>query len=445
MGRPHLLYTAWSFPPSRAGGVYRALATVNAFAAAGWDVTVLTVPRSVWVESTGADADLEERVAPGVEIIRVPTDVPAFQNDIALWPRGRGRHPELWKLQDLRRDMVLFPEPNYGRWRPALERAAEQVHAAEQVDLAVGTANPHVDFIPGWHLHRRFGVRYVMDYRDAWQLDVFSGERLITAIPPVRWWERRLMADAAEIWFVNDAIRQWHVTEHPSEAAKMRVVANGYEEYGAPLAVPVRAERDRGLVFGYIGTVSDKVPMIPLLEAWRLARVSEPALEGARMRIHGYLGHFGAANTALAAALEAAKADGVEYVGPVEKPRSARRIAVSTRSFWRSAQGGTSRAARSMSTLRPGSRSCQSTTQEMPRRMSSASPRHGLQPLRWSPSTSRRPSSPRRCRRASRRRTSAPRHRNGLASMSATVNSRRGSKSSRPSSSDQSSRTPAER
>lgn len=319
MGRPHLLYTAWSFPPSRAGGVYRALATVNAFAAAGWDVTVLTVPRSVWVESTGADADLEERVAPGVEIIRVPTDVPAFQNDIALWPRGRGRHPELWKLQDLRRDMVLFPEPNYGRWRPALERAAEQVHAAEQVDLAVGTANPHVDFIPGWHLHRRFGVRYVMDYRDAWQLDVFSGERLITAIPPVRWWERRLMADAAEIWFVNDAIRQWHVTEHPSEAAKMRVVANGYEEYGAPLAVPVRAERDRGLVFGYIGTVSDKVPMIPLLEAWRLARVSEPALEGARMRIHGYLGHFGAANTALAAALEAAKADGVEYVGPVGK------------------------------------------------------------------------------------------------------------------------------
>lgn len=114
MGRPHLLYTAWSFPPSRAGGVYRALATVNAFAAAGWDVTVLTVPRSVWVESTGADADLEERVAPGVEIIRVPTDVPAFQNDIALWPRGRGRHPELWKLQDLRRDMVLFPEPTTG-------------------------------------------------------------------------------------------------------------------------------------------------------------------------------------------------------------------------------------------------------------------------------------------------------------------------------------------
>lgn len=64
MTRPHLLYTAWSFPPSRAGGVYRALATVNAFAAAGWDVTVLTVPRNIFLNSTGADFRLEEQVAP---------------------------------------------------------------------------------------------------------------------------------------------------------------------------------------------------------------------------------------------------------------------------------------------------------------------------------------------------------------------------------------------
>lgn len=319
--KPHLLYTAWSFPPSRAGGVYRALATVNAFADAGWDVTVLTVPRAIWVDSTGADPLLEARVQASVRIERIEANVPAFQNDIARWPRGRARHPEFWKLADLRRDILRFPEPNYGRWRPALERASERVHLNHEVDLAIGTANPHVDFIPGWYLHRHFGVRNVMDYRDAWQLDVFSGRKLITAIPEVGRWERRLMSSASEVWFVNDAIRDWHAAEHPDLADRMRVVPNGYDEYDAPLATPIRNGRDQGLVFGYIGTVSDRVPLVELIEGWRVARARDSRLAGARLVIHGYLGHFGGVNPAFQAALDEGRSHGVSFAGPVSKAR----------------------------------------------------------------------------------------------------------------------------
>jgi glycosyltransferase involved in cell wall biosynthesis len=318
-GRPHLLYTAWSFPPSRAGGVYRALATVNAFARAGWDVTVLTVPRRLLEESTGTDELLESRVDPTVRIERIDADVPAFQNDISAWPRRRARHTEVWKLMDLWRDLIHFPEPNYGRWRPQLERAAERIHRAHRVDLAIGTANPHVDFVPGWHLHRTFGVPHVMDYRDAWQLDVFSGRKQITAIPAVGRWERRLMSTAAEVWFVNKAIRDWHAAEHPRSADRMKVVSNGFDEYEAPLAVPVRHGREADLTFGYIGTVSAKVPLVPLLEGWHMARESNADLAGARLNIYGYLGYFGAANASFADALDRARADGVTFMGPVSK------------------------------------------------------------------------------------------------------------------------------
>ena len=220
---------------------------------------------------------------------------------------------------DLWRDLTLFPEPNYGRWRPELERAAERLHRSHRVDLAIGTANPHVDFIPGWHLHRRFGVRHVMDYRDAWQLDVFSGRKQITAIPAVGRWERRMMSTAAEVWFVNEAIREWHVAQHPGLADRMRVVANGYDEYDSPLAVPVRDDREAGLVFGYIGTVSAKVPLVPLLEGWRIAKEANANLAGARLAIYGYLGHFGSANVEFAEALDRARTHGVTFEGPVSK------------------------------------------------------------------------------------------------------------------------------
>ncbi|WEK62703.1 MAG: glycosyltransferase [Candidatus Microbacterium colombiense] len=319
MSRPHLLYTAWSFPPSRAGGVYRAIATVNAFASAGWDVTVLTVPERLFRESTGSDEELARQVAPGVTVVREDPRVPAFQNDITTWPYARARFPELYKLWDLRKDFIRFPEPNYGRWRPGLEKMAERVHAQHPVDLAIGTANPHVDFIPGWHLHRRFGVPYVMDYRDAWQLDVFSGRRLITATPGVRRWEGRLMESAAEIWFVNDAIRDWHAREHPTSAERMRVVANGFDEYREPLQVPVRPERDGGLIFGYIGTITPNVPLDILLAGWRRARRSDARLAGAQLVLRGYIGHFGAGDGLADRLIEDAAADGVRYDGPVGK------------------------------------------------------------------------------------------------------------------------------
>lgn len=316
--RPHLLYTAWSFPPSRAGGVYRALATVNAFAAEGWDVSVLTVPREVFETSTGIDDSLEEQLAPNVEVFRVDPHSTAHLNDLRSWSRFRARNIELWRGIDRMRDLLRFPELAYGRWRPELERAAARIHASRPVDLAIGTANPNVDFAAGAYLSRRFGVPYVMDYRDAWALDVFSGEAVGRWIPGAARIERRLLARATEVWFVNEPIRAWH-SRHFGGAERMHVVANGYDEYDVPLAVPVRPERDAGLVFGYIGTMSDQVPIEPLVRAWRLARESGAVAESARLVIHGYVGHSG---TGLAAdSLAAAATDGVTFQGPVSKSR----------------------------------------------------------------------------------------------------------------------------
>jgi glycosyltransferase involved in cell wall biosynthesis len=274
--------------------------------------------------STGVDEELVGQIDPRIEIVREDPNVPAFQNDIRTWSFTRARFPEAFKLADLRKDFRWFPEPNYGRWRPALEAMAERVHRRHPVDLAMGTANPHVDFIPGWHLHRVHGVPYVMDYRDAWQLDVFSGRRLITATPGVRRWERRLMRSAREIWFVNDGIREWHASEHPESADRMRVVANGFDEYRESLQVPVREDRSSGLVFGYVGTITPNVPLNVLLDGWRRARRAQPLLTDAQLVLRGYIGHFGAADPETMRWIESAGVDGVRYDGPVGKAEIAR-------------------------------------------------------------------------------------------------------------------------
>lgn len=315
---PHLLYVAWGYPPSRGGGVYRALATPNLFARAGWRVTVLTVTRETFEFSTGIDASLEERIDSSIRVERIPFDVPRYQLDLRRWSRWRAAFPELWNTWVVWRDRRGFPEPTYGAWEDDLRAAARRLHADEPVDLVIATANPNVDFAAADELGA-LGVPYVLDYRDAWQLDVFTGRRLAPRGGRVDVLETRLIDRAREIWFVNEPIRRWHQAEHPAAAERMHVVANGFDAELADFSPTVRPDRNAGITMGYIGTISARVPLEELLAGWRIARAKDPLLATSELALHGYLDYFGAPNERWLAVLDRYRDDGVSFRGPVAK------------------------------------------------------------------------------------------------------------------------------
>ena len=317
--RPHLLYIAWGFPPCRSGGVYRALATVNVFAAAGWDVSVITADEATFERFTGADPSLMRQVDPRVTLHRVPFSWPVHETDLRHWSALRVRNPRMWRRLRNRLDRVPFPEISYGPWRRGIEAAARKLHAVKPVDLTMATANPNVDFAPALMLHRRAGVPYVMDYRDAWLLDVFSGDQLHSDTSRPSRWEARLIRNASEVWFVNEPIAQWHRDRYPHAADRIMVVANGYDPQFAPQPRAAVSPADRPLVFGYIGTVSGKVPIAEFLAGWRLARNRCPDLRDAQAHIHGYLGYYATKNQRVLNLLEEYAGDGVSYQGPVSK------------------------------------------------------------------------------------------------------------------------------
>lgn len=316
---PHALYVAWGYPPSRGGGVYRALATSNSLAAHGFRTTVLTADRETFLRFTGADTSLESRIDPAVEVMRVPFTWPALDTDLRNWSLFRVLFPRLWSRWRRWRDTRLFPEVGYGPWKKPLVDAAEQIHRADPVDLVVASANPNVDFAVAGHLHDAHRIPYVMDYRDAWILDVFDGSLLHERDSKPAALERRLLAGAAEIWFVNEPIRAWHQQEHPASADRMYVVANGFDPEFAPtprLRPPVG---ERPLRFGYIGTVSKKVPVAQFAEGWARARARSASMAGAEAQIWGYLGFYSTPDAALSQLVESYAGHGVTYAGPIAK------------------------------------------------------------------------------------------------------------------------------
>jgi len=319
--RPHLLFVVWGFPPCRGSGVYRALATANGFAENGWDVTVLTCEREVFFRYTGADPALEPLVDPRVKVVRIRFDWPALDPDVSHYSAVRALAPRIWAKTRVRRDQVPFPERGYGPWRAQLEKAAERIHQERAVDLTVYTANPNVTGTAAWYLHSRHGVPYVIDYRDAWSLNVFTGARVVKANSRAGRWERRLMESAREAWFVNEPLRAWHAEVYPSTADRMHVVSNGYDAEFAPAAAGTAPTGEAGLTFGYLGTVAGQVPLVPFVEGWRLARERSELMARSRAEFHGYLGHYQAPNPVMQSAIESAADVGVSYAGPVSKTR----------------------------------------------------------------------------------------------------------------------------
>lgn len=322
---PHLLYVAWGFPPCRGGGVYRALATANGFAKAGMRVTVLTADRETFTRYTGADESLESLIDPRICVERVPFAWPMIETDIRRWGPTRAFTPRLWRRTRVKLDRVHFPEVGYGPWARPLSRAALSLHQNDPFDLVVASANPNVDFVPADVLHREAGVPYVMDYRDAWMLDVFDGGLLHGNRSRVARLERRLIAEAEEVWFVNEPIREWHQARYPQAADRMHVVANGYDQGLAPTPHLATPRREQPLRFGYIGTLSTKVPLMQFAAGWRAAVESgDEVMTGARAELHGYLGFYATPHANMMRVIGAASDVGLSYKGPVAKADVAR-------------------------------------------------------------------------------------------------------------------------
>jgi glycosyltransferase involved in cell wall biosynthesis len=324
-----VLYVAFYFPPTRASGVHRAVATANCLAGRGWDVTVATPPREFFERQLrSSDPSMESAVREDVTVERVPlaSHLP-WERDVRRLGRVHRLAPVLaGDVHDgLRR--LTVDEP-YALWVPPLLARAARLHLRRRFDLVIATGNPFASFVAAWALGRALRIPYVLDYRDAWTLELFSERPAFPADHPVWQWERRVLAGAAEAVFVNEPLRRWHQARYPFAADRMTVVPNGWEpellaveqHLSGPRPEPepsAAAAAERPLRFGYVGTLTDQLPLEQFFDGWRRAR-EHPELAGARLDLHGHLGFFPHHAERLAARMPLGS-HGVEYRGPVAK------------------------------------------------------------------------------------------------------------------------------
>lgn len=314
--RPHLLLIAFYYPPSRASGVFRPLAMANYFVAEGWDVTVVTTDRTFFELIDSVDSSLEALIDERVVVERVPFAGRPWQRDVRAFSRFRGNFPTLSDRFAAWRESAVFPD-RYAPWIPGVVAAGLRIHGRTSVDVVMATGNPFAAFGAAAAIGKMAKRPFVLDYRDAWTLNQFTEQPSFSADSPQVRWERRLIADATRVVFVNESQRTWHAQRYPEAADRMMVVENGFDEELLPEAVAT-TRHEGPAVFGYVGTVTEQLPLEEFAAGWLLARAQRPDIT---CRIHGHLGFFPNQRDRILDQLPIGEGTGVTYEGAVTKAK----------------------------------------------------------------------------------------------------------------------------
>jgi glycosyltransferase involved in cell wall biosynthesis len=315
---PRILYLAFFFPPSRSSGVYRARATAGHLAAAGWDVTVYTAPREFFTRYIGSvDPSLEQEADERIKVRRPGMGYFRWERDIRRYGRFRANMPILANAGYNWTQRRFFPE-HYASWIPHVVARALREHARKRFDLVLATGNPFASFAAAYWLHKLTGVPYALDYRDSWTFNQFTEESKYPDGHPAWAWERRTLEKSALTVFVNEGLRGWHAERYPAAADRMSVVPNGWEPEILGRAAYPGPAAGRPLRFGYIGTITEAMPLSVLFDAWRIAR-AHPELADASFELYGHLGFFKQSADPLIDKIPLREDLGVSYRGPLAK------------------------------------------------------------------------------------------------------------------------------
>ena len=131
-----------------------------------------------------------------------------------------------------------FPDQDWGWYWPALKRASE-ILRKEKIDAILSTSPPAIDHVIGLKLKERFGLPWILDFRDPWTENLLAGDR-------PEWYTRfslrleRQCVLASNLVVCNtDHIRRAFERQYPELSHDRFVtITNGFEAVEPPPTIP---------------------------------------------------------------------------------------------------------------------------------------------------------------------------------------------------------------
>lgn len=254
-----VIIIAYHFPPENSVGGLRPFRFFKYLRRQGFECHVITAAP----------------VSKDPEVAALTTSIPD--------PFTAGRHNLGWHTERAIR-RFLIPGVVGTHWSRLAYRAAASLirERRNQAITVFSTWPPLGTHLAGWRLKRRFGVRWIADYRDPLAGRQAHGYGDV-AERCFQYLERTFMRRADVAIANTDSAEQVWRTKYPEFASKFHLIWNGFdpETRIAPLPIPDRPFR----IFSHVGELYEGRTMAPILESFsRLVQAGR--IDPTKVQIH---------------------------------------------------------------------------------------------------------------------------------------------------------------
>lgn len=256
MSKKVLIFTYY-FPPAGGVAVQRFLKFSKFLPEFGWEPIIVTVANGSYPYY---DESLLKEVPANVKVYRTKTFEPFEFYNLLKGKKGKampvvsvgggGKKSLFQKLSEYVRANFFIPDARKG-WVPYAVAQAEEIFKAERIDAVITTGPPHSTHLIGLQLKKKFGVKWIADFRDPWTKIFYNNilPRTAATENKDKALEREVLATADAVSVISPGLQR----EFEYAAKNIRVIYNGYDDEDFSSTLP-SVNRDHFLI-RYVGNL----------------------------------------------------------------------------------------------------------------------------------------------------------------------------------------------
>ena len=241
--RKRILFCAYIFPPLGGSGVQRSLKFVKYLREYGYEPIVLTAGKDDGKQ--GYDEELLQELPDDISIIRIDEEMflpecLSSTEQQEIWNLYAGIvESEEWcdlyyrVLNSCKSGSGLIPD-NKIIWVNRCLRSIEKYIDLNTIDIVYTTGNPFSTYILGYYLKKKYGMKWVQDYRDPWIANQYYLDHYCNLSKEMEklqeYLEKRIVETSDAIIVVAEALICDYIKKYNLTEKKLYTITNGYDE-----------------------------------------------------------------------------------------------------------------------------------------------------------------------------------------------------------------------
>ena len=276
-----LIFTYY-WPPAGGIAVQRFMKFAKYLPQHGWEPIIVTVKEGSY---PFADETLAKELAPDLRVYKTDTFEPFELYNLLRGKKGKtipqvmvaqqGKKSFFQRFSEYIRANFFIPDARMG-WKSYALKQASEIIEGEKIDAIITTGPPHSTHLIGMELQKKYGIKWIADFRDPWT-GIFYNQ-FLPRTKSSREKDSRLETEVLQSADCTVVISNGMKTMFADRAKRIQTIYNCYddEKFSKPTSPGVP---EKGFLFTYTGSFLATQDVPRLWEAFAELKQQCPELK----------------------------------------------------------------------------------------------------------------------------------------------------------------------